>query len=155
MHIVTKPSYFRTSHPEVFCNIGVFNFFQNSQGKHLCQSIFNNGLRHRFFPQNFANISKTIFCARVSLIMDFGTDFFLRILQIFQKQFVDRTSPDGCFCFLFDKYFLQDFKNPSFYRCLLKHPTPRRVKINQNVAVTLLTLKQIQLSVVFPRSKKP
>ena len=87
VHTVTKPSYFRTSLSEVFCNIGVFNFFQNSQGKHLCQSIFNNGLRHRFFPQNFANISKTIFCARVSLIMDFGTDFFLRILQIFQKQF--------------------------------------------------------------------
>ena len=62
----------RSSHPEVFCKIGVLKSFAKLTGKYLCLSLFFNKvagwdlqlylkktLSHRRFPVNFAKFLKT------------------------------------------------------------------------------------------------
>ena len=64
------PSYFRSSHPELFCQKGVLKNFGKFTGKHLCQSLFliklqargsEKRLGHRCFPVNFPRFFKTPF----------------------------------------------------------------------------------------------
>ena len=70
-------SNFRSSRPEVSCKIGGLRNFAKFTEKRLCQSLFFNkvtGLRpatllkkrfwHRYFPVNFAKISKNPFFYR-------------------------------------------------------------------------------------------
>ena len=65
-------SIYRSSHPDIFCNKGVLKNFRKFKEKNLCWSLsFTNiaGLRlatllkkrhrHRFFPVNFANVTRT------------------------------------------------------------------------------------------------
>ena len=64
-----KPSFFRSSHPEMFCKKGVLRNFAKFKGKYQCQSL-----------------------------RDFGTGVFLRILWNFYKNLLLQKTSGGCFC---------------------------------------------------------
>ena len=73
--------------PEVLCKKSLLRNFTKFTGRHLCQSLFFNNLPG----------------ARLNLYLkrDYGTCFFLWILQNFYEHLFHRSPVDDCLCLVF------------------------------------------------------
>ena len=91
----------RSSRSDVFCKKVILRSFAKFTGKQLCQSLFFNkvaGLRHIYFPVNFAKFLRTLFLQNTSggcfwtkgFSGIYSESFFLFCLGFLSKTFTNR-----------------------------------------------------------------